>query len=150
MKSITFAIDFDGTVVTHDFPEVGKDIGAVPVLKALVAKGHKLILWTMRSDVENAISEDAAIHTEPGQFLTDALNWFKQNNIPLYGVQCNPTQHSWTTSKKCYAEIYIDDAALGCPLFLPHENRVGVLPDHRRAYVNWEKVERLLVKKGLL
>lgn len=44
------AIDFDGTCVTHEFPNVGKDIGAVPILKRLVAKGHKLILYTMRSD----------------------------------------------------------------------------------------------------
>lgn len=43
------AVDFDGTCVTHEFPEVGKDIGAVPVLKELVKKGHKIILYTMRS-----------------------------------------------------------------------------------------------------
>ena len=34
------AVDFDGTCVTHEFPEVGRDIGAVPVLKELVEKGH--------------------------------------------------------------------------------------------------------------
>ena len=44
-------IDFDGTCVTHDFPKMGKDIGAVPVLKRLVGRGHKLILWTMRSSI---------------------------------------------------------------------------------------------------
>lgn len=43
------AVDFDGTCVTHEFPEVGKDIGAVPVLRELVEKGHKIILYTMRS-----------------------------------------------------------------------------------------------------
>ena len=43
------AVDFDGTCVTHEFPEVGRDIGAVPVLKELVEKGHKIILYTMRS-----------------------------------------------------------------------------------------------------
>jgi hypothetical protein len=36
-------IDFDGTCVTHDFPNIGTDIG-IPVLKKLVANGHKLIL----------------------------------------------------------------------------------------------------------
>ena len=45
-------IDFDGTAVTHDFPKVGKDIGAVPVLMRLVNSGHRLILFTMRSNVE--------------------------------------------------------------------------------------------------
>ena len=41
-------IDFDGTCVKHAFPAIGDDIGAVPVLKELVDKGHKLILFTMR------------------------------------------------------------------------------------------------------
>ena len=54
------AVDFDGTCVSHEYPKVGKDIGAVPVLKALVEIGHKIILNTMRSDDE----------------LADAIQWF--------------------------------------------------------------------------
>jgi len=42
-------IDFDGSVVTHEYPHVGQDIGAVPVLQKLVENGHRLILFTMRS-----------------------------------------------------------------------------------------------------
>ena len=44
------AIDFDGTCTTHEFPKIGKDIGAVRVLKRLINNGHNLILFTMRSD----------------------------------------------------------------------------------------------------
>ena len=94
------AIDFDGTCTTHDYPKVGKDIGAVPVLKRLVEAGHSLILWTMRS----------------GPTLTDAVIWFEANDIPLMGVNENPGQAVWTTSPKAYANLYLDDAALGCPL----------------------------------
>ena len=84
------ALDFDGTCVTHEFPNVGKDIGAVPVLKELVAKGHKLILWTMRSDREVlGATRNEFIIDEKGTFLTDAVNWFKENDIPLYGIQKN-------------------------------------------------------------
>ena len=80
------AIDFDGTCVSHEFPEVGKEIGAPKVLKKLVDKGHQLILWTMRSDVENVYSpEFEGIFT--GTYLTDAINWFKKHDIPLYGIQ---------------------------------------------------------------
>lgn len=43
------AVDFDGTCVTHEFPYVGKEIGAAEVLKELTDKGHKIILFTMRS-----------------------------------------------------------------------------------------------------
>ena len=46
---MVIAVDFDGTCVTHEFPKVGKDIGAVPGLKELGEKGHKNILYTMRS-----------------------------------------------------------------------------------------------------
>ena len=46
---MTIAVDFDGTCVTHDFPKVGKNIGAEIVLKKLADKGHKIILYTMRS-----------------------------------------------------------------------------------------------------
>ena len=43
------AVDFDGTCVTHEFPRVGAEIGAAEVLKELTDKGHKIILFTMRS-----------------------------------------------------------------------------------------------------
>ncbi len=49
VKGAIIAIDFDGTVVTHAYPHMGMDAGAVPVLKELVANDCKLILYTMRS-----------------------------------------------------------------------------------------------------
>lgn len=121
-------IDFDGTCVTHEYPNIGKDIGAIPVLKNIIKKGHKIILFTMRSN-------------KGGTTLTDAINWFKENDIPLYGVNFNPSQGSWTSSPKPYCHIYIDDAALGCPL---------VYPSTGRPYVNWVEVENILSRRGVL
>lgn len=46
---MTINIDADGTCFTHDYPLVGKDIGAQKVLKKLTDNGHQLILFTMRS-----------------------------------------------------------------------------------------------------
>ena len=43
------AVDFDGTVVTHEDPRIGNDIVAVPVLKKMIEEGHKIVLNTMRS-----------------------------------------------------------------------------------------------------
>ena len=126
-NSITIAVDFDGTCTTHDYPQIGKDIGAVPVLKALVQNGHKLILFTMRDSVQ----------------LDEAVNWFKENEIPLYGIQINPTQLHWTRSNKCYANLYIDDAALGCPILENPE-----LSD--RPFVDWLKVEEMLKERNLI
>ena len=112
------AIDFDGTCVTHEYPKIGEDIGAVPVLKKIIENGHKLVLYTMRS----------------GKLLDDAVKWFKDNGIELYGVNKNPTQAEWTDSPKAYAHLYIDDAALGCPLV------VSTI----RSYADWNIIERWL------
>lgn len=38
---MTFAVDFDGTVVTHNYPEVGKNVGAEIVLKKLAEERVK-------------------------------------------------------------------------------------------------------------
>lgn len=136
------AVDFDGTCVTHEFPSVGKDIGAQPVLRRLVDHGHNLILWTMRNNCENNTNFSAEVpEIHNGNHLDDAIEWFKNNDIPLYGIQRNPTQDSWTTSPKAYAQIYIDDAALGCPL---------VFETGARPYVDWHKVELLLEERGVL
>lgn len=134
-------IDFDGTCVTHEFPRIGEDIGAVPVLKELVAAGHKLILFTMRSDRKTKKKVEGEIVVVEENFLTDAVNWFAENGIALYGVQKNPKQRFWTSSPKAYGHLYIDDANLGCPL---------IVPDEGRPYVNWEEIRSLLVERAIL
>lgn len=134
---MNIAIDFDGTCVKHRFPYIGEDIGAVPVLKRITKAGHNLILFTMRSDrSELGDTGDPSIKDITGKFLTDAINWFTDNDIPLWGVQINPQQHFWTSSPKVYADLYIDDAALGCPLVYPENGEP--------AYVDWIKVEKWL------
>lgn len=144
IKPITINIDFDGTCVTHEFPKVGKSIGAEKVLKKLVSKGHKLILFTMRSDrLKKGRTGDKMIKDVTGLFLTDAVNWFKENDIPLYGIQTNPTQQAWTTSPKSYAELMIDDSALGCPLdYNPSISK--------RPFADWKEIENQLISWKLL
>ena len=92
-------MDFDGTVVEHQYPAIGPDVPhAVDCLRTLAFEGHKLILFTMRSGPE----------------LEQAVAWYRRNKIPLYSVNENPEQFTWTTSPKAYADLYIDDLALGC------------------------------------
>lgn len=121
------AVDFDGTCVTHDYPNIGSDIGAVPILKRIVDNGHKIILYTMRS----------------GYHLDEAKKWFKDNGIELFAANENPTQKTWTDSNKVYANLYIDDAALGCPLIYDRE-----ISD--RGFVNWKYVEKYLEKLDVI
>jgi len=114
------AVDFDGTCVTHEYPRIGRYIGAQRILKRLAEEGHQLILYTMRS----------------GKELADAVDWFTENKIELWGINENPEQKRWTQSPKIYAHLYIDDAALGVPLC---EGLKG-----ERPYVNWSEVEEML------
>lgn len=141
---VVIAIDFDGTCVTHEFPKIGKDIGAVPVLRALVEQGHQLVLWTMRSNRKDNTGfsiEVPEIHN--GDFLDDAVDWFKIHDIELYGIQTNPTQHEWTTSPKAYCQLYLDDAALGAPLNFD-------IKVSDRPFFDWAKAKRMLVLNGYL
>lgn len=124
-KKLVICVDFDGTCTTHEYPKVGREIGAVPVLRKLVAAGHKLVLFTMRS----------------GKEQTDAEKWFASHDLPLYGSNVNPAQKHWTASPKAYGQIYIDDAALGCPLIDNGKDR---------PYVDWDEIEQLLLKRGVL
>ena len=125
-------IDFDGTCVTHEFPVIGKEIGATPVLRKLIDAGHRLILFTIRSNEKNKSN-----HT-----LDDAIAWFRERDIPLYGIQAHPEQHFWTLSPKAYGNLYIDDTALGCPLIIPENNE--------RPYVDWKSVQKLLEERCIL
>jgi trehalose-6-phosphatase len=121
-----FAVDFDGTVVTHDYPKIGQPLLlAIPTLIELSLKGHQIILWTMRSNKE----------------LEEAVSYLKDNGVPLHGVNENPNQKSWTQSSKAYAHMYIDDAALGCPL---------IKNEGERPFVDWLTVRSMLKAQNLI
>ena len=136
-------IDFDGTCVTHEFPSIGKDIGAIPVLKELVKNNHKLILFTMRSNMKDVKGLDYNIHSQSGNYLDEAVEWFKNNKIPLYGINVNPDQITWTESPKAYGHLYIDDAALGIPL----KYNINI---SERPFVDWEEVYKLLKSQNVI
>ena len=120
-NNLVIAIDFDGTCVEHDYPAVGLEVeGAVETLRALIKRGHKLILFTMRS----------------GEKLEAAVRWFRDRKIELWAVNENPEQRSWTSSPKVYADYYIDDSALGCPIMF--------IDGVRHPVVNWSKVRAML------
>jgi hypothetical protein len=118
------AVDFDGTLVDHRYPEIGDEAPhAVRVVQRLIEERQaKIILYTMRS----------------GETLDAAVEWCNDRGIELFGVNHNPTQREWSDSPKAYAKIYIDDAAFGCPL-VDHPE-----PDHR-PMVDWLAVESALL-----
>jgi len=90
------AIDFDGTIVEHRYPEIGKIIpNSFKVLKKLKGDGHILILWTYRC----------------GEELNKAVKFCKKNGIEFHAVNNNSDDENFDTtySRKIYADIYIDD-----------------------------------------
>ena len=121
-------IDFDGTIADHRFPEIGPPVpGALEWMGKFQNAGARLILFTMRSDGGRS-----------GDVLTDAVNYIQGNGIQLYGINKNPTQVHWTSSPKAYGQLYIDDAAFGCPLIQPE--------GFQRPCVDWEVVGPAVMK----
>lgn len=121
------AVDFDGTLVDHRFPLIGPEVpGAFDTLRLLRQNGHDLILWTVRIGVP----------------LKEAFDFISKRGIELYGVNENPKQKFWNGSPKAYAPLYIDDAALGCPLI--------ELEDFNAPCVNWVEVDGELRRRKLI
>lgn len=94
------AIDFDGTIVEHRFPAIGKQRAfAFDALIGMQNKGHRLILWTHRS----------------GEYLDAAIQYCLDNGLEFYAVNRNYPEETWDDqdSRKILADIYIDDRNLG-------------------------------------
>ncbi len=97
---LTIAVDFDGTIVEHRFPDIGRTRPlAFQTLKALQDKGHRLILWTYRK----------------GKELDDAVDFCLKHGIEFYAINKNYPDEVWdeTESRKILADLYIDDRNLG-------------------------------------
>ena len=97
------AVDFDGTIVKHKYPSIGKEIPfAIKTLKLLQEKGHQIILWTYRS----------------GKELDDAIQFCKKKGLTFHAINNNfeDEEYDNSYSRKIYADIYIDDRnLLGIP-----------------------------------
>lgn len=134
-RKLTIAVDFNGTCVTYCYPEgTGEDIGAVPVLKRLIAEGHKLVLMT---GIERGGEFELPIVRERWD---DMLKWVEDNGLTFIDINRNPNSHR---SKKLIADIYIDDHCLGIPTKFDPERS-------KRPFVDWDGVEQLLEMMNVL
>lgn len=97
------AVDFDGTIVDHRYPEIGKEKPfAIDTLRRLSSDGHRLILWTSRE----------------GKLLEDAVLFCKERGLVFYAVNANVPEGSLFSGEaprttKIMADVYIDDRNLG-------------------------------------
>lgn len=95
------AVDFDGTIVTHEYPKMGKEIPfAIATLRKIQMEGqHRLILWSVRE----------------GTLLDEAVAFCAERGLEFYAVNKNypEEQLEHGASRKISADLYIDDRSLG-------------------------------------
>ena len=95
------AVDFDGTLVEHRYPRIGREIPfAFDTLKMLQREGHRLILWTVRE----------------GALLKEAVDFCRERGVEFYAVNSNYTEERdehQHFSRKLKADVFIDDRNVG-------------------------------------
>lgn len=99
---MTIAIDFDGTIVEHRYPAIGKEIPfAIETLKRLQEERHRLILWTVRE----------------GKLLDEAVAFCRERGLEFYAINRDypeeETARNNHFSRKLKADLFIDDRNLG-------------------------------------
>jgi len=99
---MTIAVDFDGTIVRHRYPEIGEEIPfAVQTLKMLAEERHQLILWTVRE----------------GQLLDDAIAWCRERGLEFFAVNRDFPEEDITRNenftRKLKVDMWIDDRNVG-------------------------------------
>ena len=92
------AVDFDGTIVEHQYPAIGREKPfAIDTLKKLAKEHHRLILWTVRE----------------GKLLQEAIDFCKERGLEFYAVNRNYPEEKHPTERKLRVEMWIDDRNLG-------------------------------------
>lgn len=148
-----FLIDFDGTCIPS-LPEPGLceiDTGAERVLTKIVQAGHKIVLWTCRN---NSIDNPFNIRPEESS-LEEAIRWFKERHIPLYGVNGYKEERELIgKSRKLFGEFLIDDTSIGTPLiwgeieYVSYET--GEIKKDYTYCVDWNVIETILKNNNII
>lgn len=99
---MVIAVDFDGTIVEHEYPKIGEEIPfATETLRMLINDHHKLILWSVRE----------------GKLLDEAVEWCRERGVEFYAINRDypeeTTQNNNHFSRKLKADLFIDDRNLG-------------------------------------
>ncbi len=98
---MTIAVDFDGTIVTHDYPNIGKPVpfAVETLIKLQQEDHHQIILWSVRE----------------GELLQEAVDYCKNKGLEFYAVNANYPEEEADrhSSRKVVADVYIDDRNLG-------------------------------------
>lgn len=99
---MTIAVDFDGTIVTNRYPDIGEELPfATETLRMLIKEHHRLILWSVRE----------------GKTLQAALDWCHERGVDFWAVNKDYPEEEIDKnnhfSRKIKADIFIDDRGIG-------------------------------------
>lgn len=126
---MVIAVDFDGTIVEHRYPEIGKEIPfATATLRQPIVDGHELILWTVRE----------------GELLNDAVEYCRKRGVTFFAVNRDFEEEDGSNSdfsRKIRADLFIDDRNIGG---LPHWSTIYALIN------NGKTLEQHLIAQGTL
>ena len=117
---MVIAVDFDGTIVEHRYPSIGKELPfAIDTLRKLAEEGHRLILWTVRE----------------GQYLDEAVEFCRSRGLEFYAINRDypeeVQEHNHHFTRKLKADLWIDDRNLGG---LPDWGTIYEMIHHRLTY----------------
>lgn len=125
---MVIAVDFDGTIVEHRYPEIGPEIPfATDTLKMLIKDHHQLILWSVRE----------------GELLQEAVDWCRERGVEFWAINKDyPEEEKHNNnhfSRKIKADYFIDD------------RNIGGLPDWGQIYkiVSTGKSYRQIIRESL-
>ena len=99
---MTIAVDFDGTIVEHKYPQIGRELPfATETLRQLIEDRHQLILWTVRE----------------GELLQEAIDWCHERGVDFYAVNNDYPEETPEKnnhfSRKLKVDYFIDDRNIG-------------------------------------
>lgn len=119
---MTIAVDFDGTIVEHEYPKIGKEIPfAIDTLKMLIKDRHKLILWSVRE----------------GELLEEAIEWCKNRGVEFYATNKDYPEETRegnpVYSRKLKADMFIDDRNVGG---LPDWGTIYRMISHKKTWTD--------------
>ena len=141
---MTIAVDFDGTIVEHEYPKIGREIPfATDTLRMLIKDQHKLILWSCRED----------------DLLQEAIDWCRERGVEFYAVNKDypeeKVEYNNHFSRKLKVDLFIDDRNIGglpdwgviYDMIKHHKSYRQVIEEARRASVGEASEEQKKKKR---
>lgn len=139
-------LDFDGTVVEHAYPNMGRaNFGCVEIIKKLQDAGHEIILNTYRADIGEAALTPALklINEMPYALLKDRTIMDSFEMQPITKVlksKLHPIDWDWNLHRET-GTIFIDDITPNIPL------KPAIMV--KGNIVDWDAIDREFIENGM-